>query len=116
MDQRELDELREAFSSVRGTYQTFGESLRILFAQLLDDIDIESIDARAKEIESLVEKARRKPEYASLADVTDKCGVRVVTRYQADIDRVVNLIRGEFDVRETVTHGQERPDAFGYLT
>jgi Region found in RelA / SpoT proteins len=62
----------------------------------------------------LMDKLRRHPGYVSLDDVKDKCGVRVVTRYEADIQAVCDLLKGEFVVLEDESHGQESVEAFGY--
>lgn len=116
MESEKLDQLREEYLAIRGVYESYAEALRLLLSQLLVDIEVESVVARAKDVDSLIAKARSKPEYTSLDQITDKCGVRVVTRYQADVITVCELIAREFAVTETVVHGSERPDAFGYAS
>jgi GTP pyrophosphokinase len=118
VDEESINTLTETYAADRRTYAAFAGSLRVLLSQLVADagIEVDSITARAKEVDSLVDKLRRKEEYVSLEDVTDKCGARIVTRYLADIDRVCDLVASEFDVREVVVHGPERTDAFGYAS
>ena len=57
--------------------------------------------------------------YRSLSDVTDVCGVRVITYFARDVDAVAAVVADEFDVdvgnsidkRETLD-----PDRFGYVS
>lgn len=86
--------IQREYEAVRPRYVGFADALRVLLTQLCRDegIAVESVSARAKDTASVIDKFKRKPEYTSLADVQDKCGLRVVTRYQADIDAVARLI------------------------
>ncbi len=113
-----LAALQETYEGVRESYIAFCDALRVLLVQLVRDAGIETelITARAKEVSSLLEKARARPEYTSLDDVTDKCGVRIITRYQGDVPRVTELISAEFAVRESESHGADQPESFGYVS
>lgn len=59
-------------------------------------------------------KFRRHESYSSLEDVTDKVGVRVVTRYSSDVDHVCAVLTSEFDVLEDVDHRVASVETFGY--
>lgn len=108
----------EQFEQQKPRYLAFAEGLRVLCKQLCGDegIAIDSVTARVKESSSMADKVRQRETYRTLEDVTDACGVRIVTRYQEDIDKVVSLLRHEFTVVEEVVHGQDSPDAFGYTS
>lgn len=69
-----------------------------LVRSLLDDprLDIHKIEARAKDPQSTHLKLLRK-RYENPADqLTDQIGVRVITYYAIDVDRVVDKLKGHF--------------------
>jgi hypothetical protein len=51
-----------------------------------------------------------------LDDITDLAGLRVVTYYEDEVDRVAEVIRKEFDIdpRKSVDKRETEPDKFGY--
>jgi hypothetical protein len=51
-----------------------------------------------------------------LDDLTDKAGIRVITRYHRAVDSVVALLRTEFHVTEDVMHGADALATFGYTS
>lgn len=61
-------------------------------------LDIHAVFSRPKDPESLrmklIEKSYSDPE----SQVTDKIGVRVITYYSTDVDKVVEAIKGRFEV------------------
>lgn len=77
-----------------------------------------AITGRVKEAESLTEKLGRPgKQYESLEDVTDLVGLRIVTFFEDDVDRVAELIAREFElVREHCVDRRAviEPDRFGY--
>lgn len=58
----------------------------------------------------------RHVEYQSLSDIKDMCGIRVITYYQSDVERVQALIMREFHVLEEQSHGAEAAETFGYTS
>lgn len=111
------EEIGADYELLRPAYEEFGESLRVLVRGILSvaEIPFDQVTARAKTTASVIKKVENR-EYKSLGDLTDKCGVRVITRYQSDIDRACEQIAAEFDVDEVVEHGSETPEAFGYAS
>lgn len=75
---------------------------------------------RIKDADSLEEKIGRKEDkYKSLSDITDIGGVRIITYYADDVDRVAELIEREFEVdRENSIDKRKtlEPNVFGYLS
>ena len=55
-------------------------------------------------------------EYAQLDDITDLAGLRIITYYDDEVDRVAQLIEKEFkiDEKESVDKRDTEPDRFGY--
>lgn len=117
MDDNARRQAVEAYRSLHPKYDSFADALRVLIRQLCiaENISVD-VEARAKTVESLSRKLEIKQEYTVLEDVPDLCGIRVITRYLIDIDAVRDLLQGEFEVDEVVSHGGESPEAFGYAS
>lgn len=77
-------------------------------------VDVDSITHRAKTEGSVIAKLQRENRYASLEQITDKAGARVITRYAADVDEVCSLITTHLNVIEDTRHGEEEVEVFGY--
>ncbi len=84
------------------------------------DIKVHSVTCRSKTLTSLEDKLRREPRrYGRLCDVTDLAGVRIITYFEDDVDRVGALIRQEFEVHPANSVDKRAlmdPDRFGYLS
>lgn len=98
------EEILREFDSVKGHYGVLGQKMSDLLYELLrsDSIPISTVNFRVKDRDSLAKKITRKPQghYQNLTDVTDICGVRIVTYFEDDVARVDDLIRREFLVDE----------------
>ena len=83
-------------------------------------IEVLAIEHRVKEEESLSGKLELKGDkYASLADITDILGARVICFFSDDVDRVAAIIEKMFDVdweNSVDKRAQLNPDSFGYLS
>lgn len=103
-------------------YRDFAATSKELIERLLwaDGIRVHSVTARAKTPESLRGKLMRPDrQYASLDDVTDLAGVRIITFFGDDVDAVGRVIEREFAVipEESVDRREAiDPDRFGYLS
>ena len=103
-------------------YDEFTRKLADLIERYLQDahIVIHSIDHRVKTPHSLADKLN-KPEasYKTLSDVTDLAGVRIVTYFNSDVERISEIIKSEFEIdNENSIDKRELLDAdrFGYLS
>ncbi|WP_242785636.1 GTP pyrophosphokinase [Bacillus cereus] len=64
-----------------------------------------------------VEKGGNK--YSTLNDITDISGIRVITYFSDDVDKVASMIQNEFEIDETNSVDKRTlldPDRFGYLS
>src|SRR5438034_9170712 len=79
----------------------FTAEVHRLINEFLDasGIRVLSVTHRVKSRESLREKLiRPSRKYNDLRDVTDICGVRIITYLADDVDRVAEIVQKEFDV------------------
>lgn len=74
------------------------------------------LESRIKSWTSLCDKVERAgAALGSLDEVKDLVGVRVILLYRPDIDRVLDLLRGEFEIEAEEKKGMdEDADGFGY--
>lgn len=81
-------------------------------------VRVTAMDSRIKEADSLAGKLELKgTKYHTLDDVTDIVGLRVITFYGADVDKVAAIVSETFDVdwsRSVDKRKLHRLDSFGY--
>lgn len=110
------------FRSLQPLYEELGALVYPRLLQMLESqrIRVHSVTYRVKHPDSLAEKLRRQgKEYRSLSDVTDLLGLRVITYFADDVDRVVALVDGAFAVdpeRSVDKRRAQEPDRFGYAS
>lgn len=63
------------------------------------EIKIHGVEPRIKELDSVIEKCRRK-NISDISNVADVVGARIVCLFRSDIDRVGAIIRANFDIIE----------------
>lgn len=116
------DPIIEAYKEKIALYRQFANACRLLVENLMsaNDIKVHTVTCREKNVASLHEKVLRpeKP-YAALTDITDLAGVRVITYFEDDVDRVADVIEREFDVDAANSIDKRAnldPDRFGYAS
>lgn len=81
-------------------------------------VEVTAVEARAKSRDSLIGKLIRKGhKYSSLCDITDLIGMRIVTLYSDDVDRVASYMQKTFciDWDESIDkRKQHQMNSFGY--
>ena len=81
------------------------------------NLDLHLISARAKSPESVLSKIRRKHYGAPARQLTDQLGLRVITYYENDVDKVAALLRNHLEVdekRSVDKRAQLNTQEFGY--
>ncbi|MFL6282676.1 MAG: GTP pyrophosphokinase family protein [Pyrinomonadaceae bacterium] len=70
-----------------------------------------------KKRDSLMKKIQAKS-YTQLSDITDICGIRIITYYDEEVDAVARIIENEFEIdpENSVDKRKKAPDTFGYLS
>jgi putative GTP pyrophosphokinase len=110
------DSIKDVYPSVYPTLVRCTTMLRGLVTQFCANqgIKIQAIEARAKELDSLLDKFGRHPDYQWLSDSEDLCGIRVVTFYLEDVDLVRQVLRDEFEILKEEDRRAVQPETFGY--
>ena len=110
-------------------YSGFTERCKLLIEQLIDTAGMSdrllSVTSRTKDIDKLREKCEKRDasyehlSYEHLSDITDLAGVRVITLFADDVDKIASLIEQQFRI-DTANSIDKRktlePDRFGYLS
>jgi len=100
-------------------YEDYKFKAEILIRELLiqNQINFHKIESRVKDPIKLDEKIIRKNEkYESLDDITDIVGIRVITYFEDEVDKVAAIISGEFkiDKENSIDKRTLESDRFGY--
>ncbi|TXD63490.1 hypothetical protein FUT88_02255 [Ralstonia sp. TCR112] len=119
---REGHEILSEFDASRHLYEGFGVKLKALVEDLLTAaaVPFHSVSFRCKDRKSL-ERKLYKPgaRYASLNQITDLCGLRVITYFEDDVRKVSDIFESEFIIDSENSVDKARaldPDRFGYLS
>jgi putative GTP pyrophosphokinase len=116
-----LDLLRQYEVSER-RYQDLSGSVAGLIERILNEeaIQVHSITHRTKDRDSLDRKlARPNKQYSVLEEITDLSGIRVITYFGSDVDRVAGVVEREFAIDRDNSIDKRAaldPDRFGYLS
>lgn len=113
-------EIVEEYSVSRGSYEDCLNYVENTVKNIIksQSINVHEIIGRVKTEESLSGKVKRK-DYANLTEITDLCGIRIITYFSDDVDRIAELISQEFevDVENTIDKRKsEDPTKFGYVS
>jgi len=101
----------------KSTYVNLCDEVEYILQKRLEEggIRLAALTARAKELESFLDKIDRMAYNEPFLQMTDLAGVRVVCLYQSDLPRIGELIAGEFEVSGVEDKIQEQGAAeFGY--
>ncbi|OFD41655.1 GTP pyrophosphokinase family protein [Bacillus mycoides] len=110
------------YKKQKDLHEEFCKEVQGLLKTILkqNQINCHSIDSRVKKENSLaakVEKGGNK--YSTLNDITDISGIRVITYFSDDVDKVASIIQNEFEIDEANSVDKRTildPDRFGYLS
>ena len=110
----------DGYSVSRGSYEDCLNYVENTVKNIIksQSINVHEIIGRVKTVESLEGKVKRK-NYSNLAEITDLCGIRIITYFRDDVDKIAELISQEFevDVENTIDKRKsEDPTKFGYVS
>ena len=112
----------EEYRNERASFLTTTQELTARIRSFLDDagIIVAAVESRVKTEGSLIGKLEIKGgKYTSLTDITDIIGIRVITFYIDDVDKVASAMERLFDVDWENSVDKRKVheiDSFGYLS
>ena len=116
----------QEYQSVRGRYEEFSQTIKDILTQAFQSasVNVASIEARAKTVESFGKKASEaddadetQPKYTDpLKQITDLAGVRVITFLPRTIEQIDHIISMELNIVERIDKRDIliREERFGY--
>jgi putative GTP pyrophosphokinase len=120
--EEKIGTILEQYDQQRGLYDQFALKCESLLKELLGvkKYRVHSVTSRTKERNKLGKKLRREEKsYEQLSEVTDVAGVRIITHFEDEVDKIGTLVEKEFDVDAKQSIDKRRlldPDRFGYLS
>ena len=95
--------------------------MNILLKELIEQnsIPYHSIVSRVKDKDSLSKKIDSKDKYQSLDEITDIVGCRIITYFEDDVEKIVELIDNEFRIDKENSIDKKKmldPEKFGYIS
>jgi putative GTP pyrophosphokinase len=114
--------LLDDFDACLPTYEHLSARLVHLIPELLasQNFRVHSVGARVKTKKSFADKIKSRPgKYKTVADVTDVCGIRIITYYEDEVETVAAIIQREFAVDAPNSVDKRKTlevDRFGYMS
>lgn len=114
----DIENLKAIYPVEIEKYEILGKKLGTIFNEILEKPKVHTIGYRVKCIESLIGKIVDKPKYETLTDITDLCGLRIITNLESDIEYVESILRQNFNIDEAncCDHRKRPANDFGYLS
>ena len=113
-----LEQYRQLLPIYEQMAELIPEKLKGFFAE--SGIIVAAVEHRVKKEDSLTGKLQLKgSKYQSINDVTDVVGIRVITFYNDDVDKVASVLERLFDIDWENTIDKRKAheiDSFGYLS
>lgn len=102
-------------------YNNLKDKLIVLIKELLlEKVNYHHIYSRVKEKSSLEKKIDTKAgKYSIIDDITDIVGCRIISYFEDDVEKIVTIIKDEFDIDEKNSINKKailESDKFGYLS
>ncbi|MFC7783330.1 GTP pyrophosphokinase family protein [Rossellomorea sp. GCM10028870] len=109
------------YEEQKATLDILESKIVTLFEDLsnYNKVSFHDIRARVKERDSLQQKIEKKQgKYSELNDITDVVGIRIITYFNDDVDKLATIIEDEFSVdqKNSVDKRKKDPDRFGYAS
>ncbi|MDN5199931.1 hypothetical protein QQ008_01120 [Fulvivirgaceae bacterium BMA10] len=116
-----IEEFVSEFEGKRPFYKRFTGKIQVLIEELLigEGIKLHTIETRTKEVDSFREKITRNGYKEPFKEMTDLSGIRIITYYQDDQDKIIECIKSEFKIDEKNSEDKRnklKPHEFGYLS
>jgi putative GTP pyrophosphokinase len=116
-----MNKLTEKYRLDLKSFDDYRSKVEALLRELLiqSGINFHKIESRIKDPIKLDEKiVRKNDKYNSLYDITDLVGLRVITFFEDEVDKVAKIIQSEFvvDGENSIDKRKLESDRFGYMS
>ena len=117
-----MTSLLAQYNNNLASYEAITGQFQSMLSLLLQSqaLHIHSISGRTKDQLSLANKiTRHNNKYHQLEDITDLCGVRIITYYEDEVNKIAAFIRKNFSIDEENSVDKRKklaPDQFGYTS
>ena len=104
------ENIKSEFDNRLTSYHKLGDEVTKSIKQLLNDAKIEYYDVnfRIKSFKSFEEKIERKNYQSPFEQIFDICGIRIICFYLSDIEKINEIIRSEFNIKEDLDKNRIR--------
>jgi putative GTP pyrophosphokinase len=109
--------IRQDFEARRAEFEALANGVRLICESVLrkNSVPFHSIKVRVKSLPSILEKIIRKKYSPSLGQLTDLVGIRIICLYTSHVDKIVELVKKEFNTCEIVDKRPSHDEPkFGY--
>jgi putative GTP pyrophosphokinase len=118
-DRQDVETVLKEFRDRNKTLESLCAKTKALIEQSLEDAGVkcQSVQARVKTERKLRTKYLDSTKgYKKLDDITDQAGLRVITYYEEEVDKVASVIKAQFDLDpdKCIDKRKTEPDRFGY--
>ncbi|EKS1846613.1 hypothetical protein QBD22_003561 [Cronobacter muytjensii] len=110
-----------SYDEQKDIFDSYALALKSLLNTLIrsEGVHIHSLDSRVKTRKSLENKIEKKKKYVSINNITDIVGIRIITHYADDVDKIAQLVEREFTIDKENSIDKRvslEPEKFGYLS
>lgn len=112
-----IDQIRKKYTELLPRYQNLAINLNQALELFLHNAGISylSIDQRVKDLDSFIEKTKRKEYTDPFDQIEDICGIRIICYYTSDLEKICDIIKKELNIIESADKEHLlKPDQFGY--
>jgi len=122
MPEEPIESLVKQYDDEIDNYIAFTEKIKSLVAEILkeNNLIVHSVTARAKDRDNFIRKiSSAESKYLKLNDITDLSGIRIITYFEDEVDKVAEYISQQFEIdwdNSVDKRATLDPDRFGYLS
>ena len=113
------EELRREYERRWSDLENMKDRIAISLQQSISHkkIPFDAVNGRIKELDSFMEKSRRKNLQNPFQEINDIVGIRVICLYRDDVAKIKDVVRETFDViSDDDKIESKESDRFGYLS
>ncbi|MGL1861183.1 MAG: hypothetical protein OCC46_01530 [Pseudodesulfovibrio sp.] len=97
---KSMEEHKAWLEKVKPLYETYKEKIVVLISALIEneEVDYLTVTGRAKDVPSALDKIKRKQYKNPKKQLTDLCGIRIITYLESDVEKIAKLIKESFTI------------------